>query len=92
MELAWEAVLDDLESRLTAAEQGDLGALSGWTAPVSAVVPASADRGVRILARQQALLTRLAAEQSRTAAAILALRRPPRPSFAAPPVYVDRTL
>jgi hypothetical protein len=87
-----DAVLDDLEARLTAGEHGDLEALSGWTAPPAAGPLTSVDRGVRILARQQALLARLRGEQSRTVAALAALRKPQRRAPAPPPAYVDRSL
>ena len=91
---AWEPVLDDLEDRVAAAEQGDLGRLDGWTPPppVGPMSPHDAGRATRILARQRDLLARLRADQSRTAAAMAAMRKPAFKAFTAPPVYVDRSL
>lgn len=90
----WEGVLDDLDSRVTAAERGDLAALAGWTPPETdgPLTIADTGRASRILGRQRDLLARLRAEQSRTAGAMAALRRPAFKAFSAPPVYVDRSL
>jgi hypothetical protein len=91
---AWDPVLDDLEDRVAAAEQGDLGRLDGWTPPPAPgpMTPYDTGRATRILNRQRDLLARLRADQSRAAAAMSAMRRPAYKPFAAPPVYVDRAL
>ena len=88
-------MLDDLDDRLTAAEEGDLRALEGWQPPAPRTEPVSPDelsRATRILERQRALLERLRAEQAEVLAAMSSMRRPAYRAFAAPPVYVDRAL
>ncbi len=91
---AWQPVLDELEDRVAAAEQGDLQRLEGWTPPPppGPMSPHDTGRATRILARQRDLLARLRADQSRAAAAMSAMRKPAFRAVTAPPVYVDRTL
>lgn len=90
----WDGVLDDLDARVTAAERGDLAALTDWTPPAleGALTVADSGRASRILTRQRDLLARLRDEQTRTASALAALRRPAFKAFAAPPAFVDRSL
>jgi hypothetical protein len=91
----FDAALDDLESRLSAAERGDLAALSGWSPPTPLEAPSDTGRAERILARQRDLLARLREEQAGTAAALSSLRKPRSSAFstpASPPVYVDLPL
>ena len=87
-------MLDDLEDRVVAAEQGDLGRLEGWAPPASPgrMKPMDAERATRVLARQRALLTRLRAEQGQVAIRMAAVRKPVFKPITAPPVYVDRAL
>ena len=89
----WGPVLDDLETRVEAAETGDLAALEGWEPP--AVQPAPMDdeaqhRASGILGRQRALLARLRDERAEVAASMAAMRRPTYRAAASAPVYVDR--
>ncbi|HEY8320048.1 MAG TPA: hypothetical protein VIG76_14600 [Amnibacterium sp.] len=90
----WTPVLDDLEHRVSAAEQGDLAVLEGWTPPstAAAMTPADVERATRVLGRQRALLARLREEQGRVAVRMAAARKPAFKAFTAPPVYVDRSL
>lgn len=87
-------MLDDLEDRVAAAEQGDLARLEGWTAPApsGAMTPADVERATRVLGRQRALLARLREEQGRVAVRMAAVRKPVFKAVTAPPVYVDRAL
>ena len=76
------------------AEDGDLERLEGW-APAPAPEPMTArdvERATRVLARQRALLTRLREQQGRVAVRMGSARKPAFSGFAAPPVYVDRSL
>ncbi|MGN6742591.1 MAG: hypothetical protein ACTHJL_04750 [Amnibacterium sp.] len=90
----WTPVLDDLEDRVAAAEQGDLGRLEGWTPPPppGAMTATDVERATRVLSRQRALLARLREEQGRVAIRMAAVRRPAYRAATAPPVYVDRAL
>jgi hypothetical protein len=90
----WTAVLDDLESRLAAAETGRIEALSGWTmppAPPRRMDALEQARATGILARQQSLMTVLAASKAKAGAALSSMRRPRFKVEVAPPVYVDRS-
>jgi hypothetical protein len=91
---AWAPVLDDLEGRVARAEDGDLQRLEGWVpAPVPGpMTAADVERATRVLARQRALLSRLREEQGRVAVRMASVRKPAFKAFAAPPVYVDRSL
>ena len=89
----WAPVLDDLDTRVAAAEAGDLAALEGWEPPAVQPRPMTADalaRANSILARQRALLGRLRDEQLTVAASMRSMRRPQHRPTAAPPVYLDR--
>ena len=89
----WGPVLDELDSRVTAAEHGDLGALEGWAPPAVQPAPMADDdkrRANGILGRQRALLAQLRDERSEVVAAMSAARRVPRPAVPSAPVYVDR--
>lgn len=90
----WTGVLDDLEDRVAAAEQGDLGRLEGWSAPPApgAMSPLDVERATRVLDRQRALLARLREEQGRIAVRMASMRKPAFRAVPAPPVYVDRAL
>lgn len=90
----WTPVLDDLEDRVGAAEQGDLARLDGWAAPPSPgpMSPTDVERATRVLDRQRTLLARLREEQGRVAVRMAAVRKPAFRPVSAPPVYVDRTL
>jgi hypothetical protein len=94
---AWSAVLDDLDARLSAAEAGDLDALSGWAMPAQPAAPMTGvERSLasRILARQATLEERLRVDLARTAASITGMRasRPAnRWATTSAPVYVDRS-
>jgi hypothetical protein len=90
----WDAVLDDLDARVTAAEHGDLAALAGWAPPVpeGVLIVADTGRATRILTRQRDLLARLRDEQTRTAGSMAALRKPAFVLPSAPPVFVDRSM
>jgi hypothetical protein len=90
----WTPVLDDLEDRVAAAEQGDLARLEGWTPPTppGAMTPVEVERATRVLGRQRALLARLREEQGRVAVRMAAVRKPAFKAVTAPPVYVDRAL
>ena len=91
----WSAVLDDLEARLAAAEEGHLESLAGFTPPARQAGMTAEDqaRAARILERQRALEARLRADLARVAASMAAAARPRRPSWNATsaPVYVDRS-
>lgn len=89
----WGPVLDDLDSRVTAAESGDLLALEGWEPPALQPEPMSADaqhRASGILARQKSLLARIRTEQNAVAVSMRAMRRPQYRPAAPVPVYIDR--
>lgn len=89
----WGPVLDDLDTRVAAAESGDLAALEGWEPPAvqpSPMTPDAQDRANSILARQRALLGRLRDEQQTVAASMRSMRRPQHRPVVAPPVYLDR--
>lgn len=88
----WTAVLDDLESRLTAAEAGDLLRLGGWTLPSAGPMPVEhATRALSVLDRQHALLQALAAQRDAVHAALAGLRRPVLRAVEPAPRYVDRS-
>lgn len=90
----WGAVLDDLATRVAAAEEGDLAALEGWAPPAEPAVMTGEDhhRAIGVLSRQRALLGRLLDERAEVTSALAALRRPAmRPTAVAAPVYLDRT-
>lgn len=89
----WTAVLDDLEHRVEAAEGGDLAALDGWEPPAIQPRPMSDEdrqRATGILSRQQALQSRLRADQQALAVTMRAMRRPQYKAAAPVPVYLDR--
>ena len=89
----WGPVLDDLETRVVAAETGDLDALEGWEPPAQQPAPMDADaqhRATGILSRQRALLARLRDERAEVAASMAAMRRPTYRAAAPAPVYLDR--
>ena len=91
----WTAVLEDLESRLAAAEAGRLEALAGFSAPAwqpDAMTGEEQTLAARILERQRALELRLRADLARVSGS-MASARPNRPSWnsGSAPVYVDRS-
>ena len=90
----WGPVLDDLDSRVTAAESGDIAALDGWEPPAvqpHPMEPEAQHRANGILGRQRSLLERLRSERAEVAASLAAMRRPAyRPTPTSTPVYVDR--
>ena len=89
----WGPVLDDLETRVVAAETGDLSALEGWDPP-TAIRPMDDEelhRANGILGRQRSLLARLRGEREEVAKSLAATRRPnPRRALSSAPVYIDR--
>lgn len=87
-------MLDDLEDRVVAGEQGDLARLDGWAPPPTPgpMSPEDVERATRVLDRQRALLARLREEQGRVAIRMASVRRPAYKPITAPPVYVDRAL
>ena len=90
-------MLDELDARLSAAEAGELTALSGWAVPsqpAATMSQAEKSRASRILVRQATLEERLRADLARTAASIIGMRsaRPAdRWATTSAPVYVDRS-
>ena len=91
---SWTPVLDDLEDRVARAEEGALERLEGWAPPTvpGPMTPGDVERATRVLSRQRALLARLREERGRVAIRMSAVRKPAFTAFAAPPVYVDRSL
>lgn len=89
----WGPVLDDLDTRVTAAESGDLAALEGWEPPAVQPAPMTVDdqhRATSILNRQRALMAQMREEQNAVASSMRAMRRPQYRPATAPPVYLDR--
>jgi hypothetical protein len=94
-DLAWRAVLDDLDMRLAAAEAGDLAGLAGWTAPAEGLPAMTADESARasaIAERQARLSDALRVRSMRAAHARSTVQRASYRAADKPSVYVDRAL
>ena len=89
----WDAVLDDLESRLAAAEAGDLTGLQGWSAPspTGRMGPDHVARARSLVRRQERFAEQLRARQAAVGRLLRGTRRPRFAVPSAPPAYVDRT-